>query len=266
MKLKDTGVFITGASKGIGRAIAQTLLREGASVFLAARSERLLSEFCDSCPQTEGKTFYGRMDLLDAASIRVCVAEAIHSLGTIDILINNAGITSQDFLVNQEPEQAALEIQVNYLGMYRVTQTVLPHMLAKGKGMIVNVASTIGKVPSPTQANYSATKAAVIAFSEALRGEVEDHGIRVKIFIPGHTRTEMVRSIKMDSPQTMTPEEVAFHMVRAIRSPKAEYICGGMNEGIIRLHRFFPELARKIMKDISVASYLKPSTAPEPRK
>jgi short-subunit dehydrogenase len=266
MYFTDTGVIITGASKGIGRAVAQTLLRKGASVFLAARSDRLLSDICGSGTQTEGRAFYSRMDLSDASSIRECVAKAIQSLGTIDILINNAGIASQDFLVNQDPEQAALEIQVNYLGMYRMTQAVLPHMLAKGKGMIVNVASTIGKVPSPTQANYSATKAAVIAFSEALRGEVEDQGVRVKVFIPGHTRTEMVQSIKLDSPQTMTPEEVAFHMLRAIRSSKAEYICGGMNEGIIRLHRFFPEMARKIMRDISINSYLKPSSAPESNK
>jgi len=255
--LMNKRVLITGASRGIGRAIALALLRGGARVFLTARSEDSFSFLNREGFDAGGKAHTGRLDLADPSSIREGVEKAMRAMGDIDILVNNAGIASQDFVVDQDPEQAEREVQVNYLGVYRVTRAVLPHMLERGSGMIVNLASIIGKVPSPTQANYCATKAAVVAFSEALRGEVENRGIRVKVFIPGYTRTDMVRGIKIDSPQSMTADEVAVHFLRALRSPKAEYVCGGMNDGIIRLHRLFPEIARKIMKDCSLNAFLR---------
>jgi short-subunit dehydrogenase len=256
MDFIEKRVLITGASRGIGRAVALALLRAGARVFLTARSEDSFRFLEEEKYGTGGCAHAGRLDLADASSIREGVEAAYRFLGGIDILVNNAGITSQNFVADQDPKQAAREVEVNYLGMYRVTRSVLPRMLESGSGTIVNIASTIGKVPSPTQANYCATKAAVIAFSEALRGEVEDRGIRVMVFIPGHTKTDMVQGIQLDAPQSMTVDEVAGHFLRALRGRRAEYICGGMNEGIIRMHRLFPEAARRIMKRCSLDAFL----------
>ncbi|MDP4208154.1 MAG: SDR family NAD(P)-dependent oxidoreductase [Bacteroidota bacterium] len=109
--------------------------------------------------------------------------------------------------------------------------------------MIINVASTIGKVPAPAQANYCASKAAVIAFSSSLRSEVEDKGIIVKTFIPGVTSTDMMNSFQIETTQVMSPEKVAIHMIKAINSQKPEYICGSGNRRLILLSRFFPEQA-----------------------
>ncbi|MBN1440461.1 MAG: SDR family NAD(P)-dependent oxidoreductase [Anaerolineales bacterium] len=255
MELKNKKILVTGASRGIGRAIALALLGAGAEVYLTARSEESFAFLREGAAARTGKAHAGRLDLASPESIREGADRAFAVLGGIDILVNNAGITSQSLVVDQDPEQAEREVRVNYLGAYRLTRAVLPRMLERGSGMIVNVSSTIGSVPSPTQANYCATKAALVAFSEALRGEVEDRGIDVRVFLPGHTQTEMGRSIRLKTPQRMTAEEVAAHFLRALRSKRAVYVCGGANEGIIRIHRMFPEAARRIMKDIALGSF-----------
>lgn len=250
MQIENSTVFITGASRGIGLAVCRELINAGARLFLTARSEHELSTACKKLDPNGGKAFYAVMDVTDSASVKNAVSKALDVFGKIDLLINNAGITSQQMVVEQDFSFAEKEIQINYLGTFLVTQTLLPSMLERKSGMIINVASTIGKVPAPKQANYCASKAAVIAFSSSLRSEVEDSGITVKTFIPGVTSTEMMNSFQIETSQVMSPEEVATHMIKAIKSRNAEYICGSGNRGIILLSRFFPEWARKIMKNI----------------
>lgn len=254
MKIKGSTVFITGASRGIGLAVCCELINAGAKVFLTARSESELSAACKRLDPNGGKAFYAVMDVSDSASVKNAVSKALELFGKVDLLINNAGITSQQMVVEQDFSFAEKEIQINYLGTFLVTQTLLPSMLERKSGMIINVASTIGKVPALKQANYCASKAAVIAFSSSLRSEVEDYGITVKTFIPGVTSTDMMNSFQIETSQVMSPEEVAVHMMKAIDSRKAEYICGSGNRGIIWLSRFSPEWARKIMKGIVLKS------------
>lgn len=255
MILKNKGVLVTGASQGISYAIARELANRGARVFLTARSEERLAATCRKISQDGFQAFYAVMDVSDKKSVETVVMKVQDKLSSIDILINNAGITSQQMVVDQDFAQAEREMHTNYLGTFLVTQMVLLSMLKNKRGMIVNVSSTIGKVPSPTQANYCASKAAIIAFSAALQSEVEDRGIQVRVFLPGYTNTEMTRSLKFKTPQPMAPEEVAKHMVKAIYSRKREYICGGANRGIVNLSRLFPEKARKIMKGIALKSF-----------
>ena len=179
MNLNNQRVLIIGASRGIGLAIAQELARHGARLFIMARDENRLMTACEKLAQSGAKVSCGTMDISDLGSIATAIQKSIEVMGGIDILINNAAITTQRMVVDQDMCLVEQEMRVNYLGVYAATQTVLPTMLAQKGGMIVNIASTIGKVPSPTQANYCASKAAIIAFSEALRSEVEDQGVQV---------------------------------------------------------------------------------------
>jgi len=255
MNLNNQRILLTGASRGIGFAIAQELARHGARLFIMARDENRTMSACEKLAQSGAKVSCKAIDISDLRSIAPAIQKAIEAMGGIDILINNAAITTQQMVVDQNMSLVEKEMRVNYLGVYAATQAVLPTMLAQKGGMIVNIASTIGKVPSPTQANYCASKAAIIAFSEALRSEVEDQGVQVKVFIPGHTDTEMGNSIKLKTPQLMTAEAVAQDFIKALRSKAPEYICGGANRGIISISRMMPELARKIMKDIALSSF-----------
>lgn len=248
MEIRDKRILITGASRGIGYAVAHELVRLGADVFLTARSSEDLSAACNKLDPSGLRAHYAVMDISNEDSVKYALKIAQDTLGGIDILINNAGIAFQNMVWETDFDKVEQEIHVNYLGTYLVTRLVLPGMLHKKQGMILNVASLLGKVPNPTQANYGASKAAIIAFSSALRSEVEDHGIVVKVFMPGLTATEMTEALKFNAPTLMKSEEVAKLMIKFMKSEKPEYVCGLANRGIVNFSRFFPEGARKIMK------------------
>jgi 3-oxoacyl-[acyl-carrier protein] reductase len=255
MDLNGQRIFITGGSRGIGLAIAQELARHGAQLFLFARDPAALTAARDTIIRSGAKASCAVLDVSDLAAVEPIVHRAVEGMGGIDILVNNAAVTSQKMVVDQDMNQVEKEVRVNYLGTFAVTRAVLPAMLAQKRGSIINVSSTIGKVPGPTQANYCATKAAIIAFSSALRSEVEDQGIQVRVFIPGHTDTDMGKSVRLKTPRLMTAEEVARDFIRALNSRAPEYVCGSANLGIINMSRLFTEQARRIMKDISLRSY-----------
>lgn len=243
------GVLVTGATSGIGLDVAAHLVDEGARVFLTGLPpEPEVHAAARAVSSDPTRVCHATMDVLDAASVRDAVGAAERFLGGIDILINNAGIASQSPVTIQDIEAARREIDVNYFGMFRVTQAVLPAMLKRGSGQIVNVASTLAKVPGPTQANYSASKAAIVAFSSALRSEVEDHGIMVKVFIPGLTATPLTDELSVRSPNLLSPHEVAAHLVKALRSRRPEYVTGLSYRALMALSRLAPETARRLVK------------------
>lgn len=206
MTIAGSGVLITGASSGIGLEVASRLASAGARVFITGLPpEDDVRAAAAAIGAPSGRVGYAVLDVRDADAVRSTVNAATTFLGGIDILINNAGIASQSPVANQDLDVAAREFDVNYFGMFRVTQSVLPVMFARGRGQIVNVASTLAKVPGPTQANYSASKAAIVAFSSALRSEVEDRGITVKVFIPGLTATPLTEQLSVRAPICSRP-------------------------------------------------------------
>lgn len=249
MALSGQGVLVTGASSGIGLAVASRLVGAGARVFITGLPpEAQVRAAASGTSADASRIGYAVMDSLDPESVRAAVAAAECFLGGIDILINNAGIASQSAVASQDLEAARREIDVNYFGMFRVTQAVLPAMLERGSGQIVNVASTLAKVPGPTQANYSASKAAIVAFSTALRSEVEDRGIAVKVFIPGLTATPLTEQLSVRSPNLLSPDDVAAHMLKALRSRHAQYVTGFSYRALMALSRLAPETARRLVK------------------
>lgn len=255
MDFRNQRIVITGGSRGIGLAVARELALQGSQLFLIGRDEERVRTACSNLPHSEKHHYWMAVDLADFENIPLVVNRAQKAMGGIDILVNNAAVSLQEFVVASDLAKIESEMRINYLGVYAMTRAVLPVMLTQKSGLIVNVASTIGRVPSPTEANYCASKAAVIAFSDALRSEVEDQGVKVKVFIPGHTETDMGNSIKLKTPQFMTVDEVARDFIKALKSRSQEYVCGGANRGIIAISRLLPETARKIMKNIALSSY-----------
>lgn len=249
MTFAGSGILVTGASSGIGREVATRLVGEGARVFITGLPPEADVRAAARAVSADGtRVGHAVMDLLDPASVHDAVDAAERFLGTIDIVINNAGIATQALVAAQDMHVAVREFDVNYFGMFRVTQAVLPLMLAQGRGQIVNVASTLAKVPGPTQANYSASKAAIVAFSTALRSEVEDRGVAVKVFIPGLTATPLTEQLSVRSPKLLTPAEVAGHMLKALRSRRPLYVTGSSYRGLMTLDRLAPEIARRLVK------------------
>jgi NAD(P)-dependent dehydrogenase (short-subunit alcohol dehydrogenase family) len=174
-------VLITGASRGIGRSIAEALGRAGHTVFGTSRSGRIHGDL-------SRRVIPVSLDLADHASIRDCVRKVL----PVHVLINNAGV-SQFGCVEETPIEVLRRVfEVNLFGAVKLSQAVLPAMRADGRGLIVNVGSLASAFPLPVQAAYSASKAALDAFTVSLRAEVRDFGIRVVCVQPGHVNTGMV--------------------------------------------------------------------------
>ena len=247
--LSGKGVLITGGSSGIGLETAQRLVRAGARVFITGlppdADVRAAAARISTDPRRIG---YAVMDSLDPDSVNRASVAAQEFLGRIDVLVNNAGVASQFSVTDHDLDRAEAEMRINYFGMFRVTQAVLPGMLAHGQGTIVNVASTLARVPGPTQANYSATKAAIAAFSSSLRGEVEDHGVHVTVFVPGLTSTGMIQKLNVEAPYLLDPGVVAKHLVKSIRKHPAEYVTGLSYRSLVLMGRLMPETTRKLVK------------------
>lgn len=247
--LAGKGVLITGGSSGIGFETARAAIGAGARVFItgagpiddvAAAAARI-----DADPSRIGHSV---MDSLEPSSITSAVAAAEDFLQRIDVLVNNAGVASQFPVHLHDIDRAEAEMRINYFGMFRVTQAVLPSMLERREGTIVNVASTLANVPGPTQANYAATKAAIRAFSGALRSEVEDRGIDVTVFYPGLTATGMTKTLAVRSPRLLEPADVARHLVKAIEKHPAHYETGLFYEALAVVNRLLPETSRRMVK------------------
>ncbi|HKF56961.1 MAG TPA: SDR family NAD(P)-dependent oxidoreductase [Blastocatellia bacterium] len=211
--MRGKRVLVTGASRGLGRALAIACLEAGArEVIAGARNPDALSAL-DGAGMTPV-----RLDVTsdnDAASVK--------ALGPLDILINNAGVNSWAGLLRGDMTDMMRELEVNYFGVVRMVRAVAPSMIEQGDGLIVNVSSVLGKVSLPVAGSYSATKAALIALSQALRGDLEDKGVRVITVLPGAIDTDMNRDYH--GPKTPAGQ-IAAGVLKAIESEALETVIG----------------------------------------
>lgn len=213
-------VFVTGASRGIGRGLALALAQRGDAVVLGARSAAPLQSVAERCRSYGAEAVAVPLDLADADSVRAACAEALEG-GPIDALVNNAALYEQKTVLEQDADAVEREVQVNYLGPQRMVRGLLPSMLERGRGTIVNVSSLLGTVASPTTANYCGTKAGLEAWSHALRGEVEHRGVKVVVYVPPHTDNEGGRSMRFDGVTMLSEDYAVRGAVRAIdRAPR----------------------------------------------
>lgn len=232
-------ILVTGASRGIGRATALALARQGHTVALAARDEGALRELAGEIARAGGKAEVTPMDVTDDASVERGIARLLEA-GPCDVVINNAGSCDQaDFLV-QKMETQRSEMDLNYWGAVRVTRALLPSMLGRRSGVVVNVSSMLGIVASPTTANYSATKAALNAWSHALRGEVGRFGVQVVVFVAPHTDTASGRRVRFDGVVSLPVEYTVEALLRAVDRAPRQAAASPVYRLLLRLAGLFP--------------------------
>ena len=247
MTVKRKHALITGSSRGIGREAALALAARGDRVVLAARSEAALAQVAAQIRAAGGSAEVVAVDVTDDRSV-AAAAQRVLAGGPIDVLVNNAGAASQVPFLAQDLAAARAEVEVNYLGALRMARAFLPSMIAARRGTIVNVSSLLGAVPAPASANYSATKAALNAWSHALRGEVAPHGVKVVVFMPSHTATEAGKSTRFEGVHVLPVAYVVKELLRAIdRTPRA-WVSSPVFRMFVRLAGIFPAWAERQMR------------------
>src|SRR5690242_16222936 len=228
-KLHGRVALITGASRGIGRAIAQGYAKEGAVIAVTARTEEALDSLVEELRPHGGKTLAVRADLSDSAAPDQIVRQVLEAFGTIDILVNNAGIGSSSSpkpVVDFDDDFWNKTLALNLTAPYKLSKAVLPFMLRAKRGRIINIASINGKLPALHGAAYTASKHGVLGLTRALALEVAQDGITVNAICPGPVRTEMNnRRIEYDAKRLGVPaEELETRMTPIGRRLEAEEI------------------------------------------
>jgi NADP-dependent 3-hydroxy acid dehydrogenase YdfG len=222
--------LVTGASSGIGRAIAIDLARQGATVMATGRQLKRLNELREQAPP--GSIVPLALDVCDNDQVDALPRQLPKNHEAVDILVNNAAqdIGGRTRFDQSDPDELSLVIQTNLIGLMRVTRAVVPAMLQRGRGTIVNIGSTNALRPTPTMAAYTASKAGVHALTDALRADFAKEGLRVIEVVPGLTRTEFAQTrMRGDSekaraffekfPGALEPQDVADAVVYAVTRP-----------------------------------------------
>ncbi|WJG07743.1 3-oxoacyl-ACP reductase FabG [Aliiglaciecola sp. LCG003] len=225
--------LVTGASRGIGRAIAESLAKQGARVVGTATSQSGADGISDYLSKYNGKGLV--LNVSEQSSLDATLADIKAQMGDIDILINNAGITRDNLLMRMKDNEWDDIINTNLTPIFKLTKAVLRGMMKKRYGRIVNIGSVVGSTGNPGQANYAAAKAGVIGFSKSTAREVASRGITVNVVAPGFIDTDMTKSLTADQKDAIfkdipanrlgSPEEVAA-TVSFLVSDSAAYITG----------------------------------------
>jgi 3-oxoacyl-[acyl-carrier protein] reductase len=225
--------LVTGASRGIGAAIADLLAEQGATVIGTATTDNGAQAIAQRMEAIGG---HGRtLDVTDAAAIDALVDATAKEFGPISILVNNAGITRDNLLMRMKEEDWQAIIDTNLSSVFRTSKAVMRGMMKARKGRIINIASVIGLVGNPGQANYAAAKAGIIAFSKSLAKEIGSRGVTVNVVAPGFIDTDMTRALPEDAKNAMLGQIALGRFGQArdiadavafLAGPSAGYITG----------------------------------------
>ncbi|MFT4808524.1 MAG: 3-oxoacyl-[acyl-carrier protein] reductase [Paraglaciecola sp.] len=230
--LNGSIALVTGASRGIGRAIAERLAADGATVIGTATSENGAQAISDYLQDSgEGKV----LDVALPESMQALLADITEKHGTVDILVNNAGITRDNLLMRMKDDEWQSIMDTNLTSIFKMSKAVLRGMMKKRKGRIINIGSVVGSTGNAGQANYAAAKAGVIGFSKSMAREVASRGITVNVVSPGFIDTDMTKSLTNDQKESIfkdipanrlgDPKEIAA-TVGFLASDDAAYITG----------------------------------------
>jgi short-subunit dehydrogenase len=254
-------VVVTGASSGIGEATAYRFAREGARLTLIARRTDRLRAVAKSVEALGGKARVETLDVAQDDDVRAAIRGAVEAFGTVDVLVNNAGFGLYAPLEVVPRADVERVFQVNTFGALSCIQAVLPFMRRRGRGLIINVSSIVGKRALPMTGVYGATKHALQALSDALRMELRGTGVEVSVVCPGYTATEFSDKVvdygvprkRPKGSGVMSAAEVAEVIFQCAKSPKREVVLTGKGRLLVFLERFLPRLAdRAISRVISV--------------
>lgn len=225
--LKNKTALITGAGKGIGRAIAIALAQEGVNVILLARTQSDIDEVAKEVKALGVKSFALTADVADINSVNNAVEKALIEFKSIDILINNAGIAAFGNFLELEPAAWERIIQVNLMGTYYVTRAVLPNMIERQTGDIINISSTAGLNGNALTSAYSASKFAVLGLTDSLMQEVRKHNIRVTALTPSTVATDMAKELKLtdgNPDKVMQSEDIAELIIAQLKLNRRVFI------------------------------------------
>ena len=238
---KDKVVFLTGASSGIGEALALAMAKRGATLGLLARREELLKELAGKCDSNGGRARYYAVDVTDAKAVANAAESLRSEFGRIDVLIANAGVGGNDSETRLFNAAAVAEvININLLGAVNSVAAVLPQMLENKNGQLVAVSSLAGFRGLPKSAAYSASKAGMTAFFESVRLDVQTKGVSVTIIQPGFIKTPLTSGRANQMPFLMELEDSIPHFLDAIENRKKFAAFPWQMATIVRLARFFP--------------------------
>ena len=249
MDIKGKTALVTGASRGIGKAIAIELARVGIKhLILVARDRQKLAEVATEIRTTGVKVTTLSIDLTQLSSINIAIAQAWSTHKPIHLLVNCAGVAHQSNFLNSQAHKFQEEISLNLLGTIGITRAMAKRMANQKEGTIVNVSSLMGKLAAPTMSTYSATKFALVGFTQALRTELAEHNIKVIALLPTLTDTEMARNLKLFRwVMPMTTEQVARALVSGLYKNRSEILVGWQSYLAVLCQRIFPQLLSKIM-------------------
>lgn len=248
--IQGNTALITGASRGIGRAIALELARCGVSrLILVARNPQRLAMVVAEVRQLGADAIALPLDLTRPVEVSIAIAQTWRDYGPVHLLINCAGVAYQTPFLHSRLHQVENEIATNLLGTYTVTRLIAKRMAAQRWGTIVNVSSLMGKIGAPTMATYSATKFALLGFTQALRNELAPHQVRVVAVLPTLTDTDMVRQMHWFRwVVPMRPEQVAIALVRGLQQGKAEILVGWQSHLAVWANHIAPGLVNRAMQ------------------
>ncbi|WP_449536855.1 SDR family NAD(P)-dependent oxidoreductase [Ferdinandcohnia sp. Marseille-Q9671] len=253
-RLKGKTVVITGASSGIGEKIAYLVAEQGARPILLARSHDQLEKIAQTIQEKYNtECLFYKLDVRDTENVKEVFADILHKVKTVDVLVNNAGFGVFANVVDAKIDQMKAMFEVNVFGLISCTKMVLPKMLEQNTGHIINIASQAGKIATPKSSVYSATKHAVLGFTNSLRMELSDTNIHVTSVNPGPIRTrffdiadESGSYAKNVNRFMLDPDVVASKIVHAMLTPKREInLPGWMNAGSM-FYTLFPRLVEKV--------------------
>jgi short-subunit dehydrogenase len=250
-------IIITGASSGIGEATARLFASNNYRVVLAARRVDRLNELADEIQSKGGQSLVVLTDISQQDHVDNLVAQTLEHFGQIDILLNNAGLGRIGWLEKLDPRaDIAHQINVNLIGMIQMTHAVLPHMIDRKQGHIINMGSIAGLIATPTYSVYAASKYGLRGFTEALRREVHIYGIHVTGIYPGGVATEfgekagIKRRTKISTPGflKLTAEDVARTVLRVVKKPYRAVIIPGLMRPTVWLSVIFPGIVDRIIE------------------
>ena len=263
MSFTDKIIWITGASSGIGKALALELSIQNAKLILSSRKKADLELVKNECKNSDTIKII-TLDLEDYTNLQVKTDEAIAAFGKIDVLVNNGGISQRSFVKDTGIAVDKRIMDINYLGTVGLTKSILPHFIQNKNGHFAVTTSIVGKIGTPLRSSYAASKHALHGFFDSLRAEHHKDNIAVTLICPGFVNTNVSKNAltgdgtpqeKMDTATAngIQPERFAKLMAKAIEKKKEEvYIAGAKEKLAVYVKRFFPEILSIMIRKLSV--------------